>query len=485
MIANEKIYKIDEWGNWLKTLGFAQPSDYKSRLLKLNREFISLLNTGEKGNTPFALLEKYMTASEKGPKKDLIRDFLTAISTRINQELKELRKSRNAKAANIFSSERSAFLKYKEFIDQLVDIKYRKENTTPKENGVIYNIAGQNIVLMQDELIAIFASRISTQDRISGAKTYLPLGLIGKLLKRGELRDWALDEAKKVRLHILSGYYTVENIDCLSIDTQTCVVEIEHDRCKETVFNPPINGSKSEMRISLISQTDIDHDPEIHTILKNNTGKLPGLDLLTKFIKAKQKALGISNISARNCNKIYNEVLKDTGMKNQATANLSQIMNDVNLVTGQHILQLASDQWNRSAKKNAKVRFLNSIDCFNKRIIRERDVLLDSVRDCIPLDDRYNEYDGKNANFFIYQDKGIAGLLSIEYEEEAIAKMLLDDIDEINLPAHIKNLRLSVVIPYEGDDCEISHSIQFLGDFIFVKKGNEWSFKKRIKQHKL
>lgn len=79
------IYLFEEFKVWLKDNYTSHvASNYASWLKKINREFISKINTGTE-LTPIGLLSQYTNPqkSKKGPKIKLIEELLYAIGSRI------------------------------------------------------------------------------------------------------------------------------------------------------------------------------------------------------------------------------------------------------------------------------------------------------------------------------------------------------------------------------------------------------------------
>lgn len=303
------------------------------------------------------LLRKHLGKKAKnGPNIALIRALLSAVKSNINKRKKELVQCKDSNL-NEFNCERSAFGSYCNFIDDYVSSRnHRNCALTQTQDATIAALNGESIELYQDDIIDIFTSRINSQDRNTGDKTFFPLGLIAKILPRGTVRDWARKEAAKVCIHLQSGSVIVSDITTLTIDTKTKEVFVSLiDGRTERVFEPFLGNSYSPMSLYQIKDTDLDHEPEIHTILQNMKGKLPGLDMLTDWIKKKQKLLGYKTINNKNYDKICNALYNDSEFQDAITNQVkTDLINDLNQVSTQHILQLTSSEWNRSAKKRAK-----------------------------------------------------------------------------------------------------------------------------------
>lgn len=348
----KKIYLIDEFNKWNKAGG---AGDYVARLKKIDREYISTLIKGE-NKTPLELLERFMTSSKKsGPNITLVESLLEAISSRLNEKLEQLR-SVNAPNVDSFSSERSAFRKYMEFIlSKIREGKYRQAKLTINQDSIIKNISGGHIKLDPIDLISIFASRIATQDRVTGNKPFLPLGLLGKFLLRGDLRTWANDAAKDVKIHLRNRTVSVSDILSLEIDTANAYVTVTlQGNSINDVYNPPISGIKSAMQLRLIADSDIDHEPEIHLVLQKLNASLPILNRITAEIHKAKKTCGEKTINSKNCNRIYKEVLKNTSFVKSIENDRQKLLAELQLISANHVLQLASGAWNRSTKKQAK-----------------------------------------------------------------------------------------------------------------------------------
>lgn len=359
----DKIYLFDEFKVWIKDKVTPHVSyNYPSWLKKINREFISQTPTGTKSeSTPMGLLHEYTSPkkSAKGPKINLIEELLIAIASSISNQKRELK---GTQEAGEFNSESSAFNAYATFIlEYTANHPHRKnEKITPTEWAAISNIKGEETVLDTDTLMGIFISRLNTQDRITGEKTYLPLNLIAKLLPK-ETREWVKEEASRVRIHFENSVLPVTEIKEIRIgrinreqpEENAPVTAVWKDGTEHTVFNPPIEGDKAPMNVAIFSDTDIDHDKEIHYILKQLQGQLPGLDFLTEAIKKKQQELELRTINAKNCNQIYDALLSDSAFKAASPGKIKSIPVELKLISSMHGLQLASSDWNRSTKKQA------------------------------------------------------------------------------------------------------------------------------------
>lgn len=176
---------------------------------------------------------------------------------------------------------------------------------------------------------------------------------MGLLSKVGcNVREWAKKEANDVIIHLDNSTVKVKDINELTIDTITSQVTVTlPDGNTQVVYNPPLNGVKTPMKVSAISDTDIDHDPEIHTVLTQLQGKLPGLDSVTIAIKKSQEKLGYKTINSKNCDAIYKEVISSKII----TPNVIQTIDaELDFISKQHELQLTTKDWNRSTKKIAK-----------------------------------------------------------------------------------------------------------------------------------
>lgn len=283
----------------------------------------------------------------------MIDSLLAAISSRITLELKVRKK---AGAVVSFGSERTAFNDYSTFVrDYVTSHPYRTNKIEPTEQAVLDYINEYEIVLDQSSLTAIFANRIGTQDRITGNKPFLPLGLLTTILPKGAIREWAKNAASHVLIHTSDCNVLVTDVDELTIDTKTQKVTVKLATGEtQTVTNPPLNGHKDSMRINMISDTDIDHDPDIHSILIKMKGQLTALDWITSKILRTQESLGFKTINASNCNSIYSVLTSDCNFMDEAKVLQSAIIAELDLVTAHHKLQLASKVWNRSTKKHNK-----------------------------------------------------------------------------------------------------------------------------------
>lgn len=353
--ANNQIFLLTEFNEWLSGQVTAHvASNYPSWLKKLDREFISTLKTGSK-YTPLQKLEKFMTSSKNGPKIKLIQDLLEAINSRLNGKLGQIQDNKS-ESINEFRSERTAFRRYAEFIIEYVaSHPHRHTAPTPTEEAVTTTINGENIIWDKDDMVNNFALRIDTQDRPTGNKTLLPLGLIRCILGKGKLRQWSKAEAEKVLIHLDNRTVTVANIDQLTINTQTGQTTVLVNNVWEEVFNPPINNKKEPLCIFKLDDAHLDHDPEIDTVLRDLDGQLPYLEILTIWILDKKEKLGLRRIDTKNCDSIYSEILNDVNFQKLLTQQFKEdLFKEIEEVSSNHKLQLASSKWNQSTKKQAK-----------------------------------------------------------------------------------------------------------------------------------
>ncbi len=383
MAKKQDILYLDEFKDWLDVKDFANQRSRDSiisRLTKLNKRHLISISTGDfmkdkkKGifveRTIWDVLGKILNDS-KGPKSVYARELLVAIISNINKEKEVIASDYNISIGTVYNYN-SAFGTYRDFIEyKLKELGAReKAKLTPNENATIKNISGDIIILYSKQLISIFASRMNTQDRCSGNKVFLPLALIGKILKRCRglnrlspknakfnLSQWAKKEAEKVIIYTETGYYPVTKISQIKIDTNTGEVYIKVDDVEYRAYNPLENKAtiKQPIYIQRISQTDIDHKKEIDTILKENGGSLKGLTVLTAWIKKAQDELNLDHIDSENLDSIYDHIFTWDDIDSLITDELiTDIIHDLGIISREHELQLSTSNWNRSTKKQAK-----------------------------------------------------------------------------------------------------------------------------------
>lgn len=355
MAQKSDIPLIDPFKDWLAgSVTSPVVANYSSWLRKIECEFICTLNTGSK-ESPLTILDKYLIkVTKSGPNKRFVEELLLAIQSNINKRRQEIAQF-SPGTLNEFSCERSAFNSYNRFILEYIDERNHCDRELSRTQVALVKILyGDKIVFSRNELTYIFASRIKSQDRNTGDKTFFPLGLIARILDRGVVAKWADKEAENVIIHTQTGHVKVSDMKEMIIDTVTQQVRIIlKDKREEIVYNPCINGKKDPMLIRQIKDTDLDHEPEIHAILHNMKGSLPGLDQLTDLIRKKQQDLGYKTINSKNYDKICNALYDD--IKGTVTDKMKQdLEQELDKVSSNHILQLASADWNRSAKKQAK-----------------------------------------------------------------------------------------------------------------------------------
>lgn len=381
MAKEENILYLDEFKKWLDDKDFTNPRSRNcivSRLSKLNDSFLVRIQTGafKKDKVTGVNVElsvwdvlKSIVEDKHLPKLAYLDAILTAIMSRANQDKKLIEKGTGRTTGTVVNYI-SAFNSYYSFIIDNVENTTRYRNVQklePEEEATVSNIKKGKITLNPQQLIAIFASRMNTQDRCSGDKVYLPLGLIGKILGKysatndriKNIHQWAVEEAKKVVIHTENKEYPVTNIKELQIDTESGEVYITVSKDKDyRVYNPLEEGAghKEPMSLQRISQSDIDHAKEIDTILKEYGRKLKGLTLLTDWIKRAQKELGLEKIENSIIDKIYAHIMLWPDIDELVKSNelVKQIQSDLEMVSKEHRLQLSGAKWNRSTKKQAK-----------------------------------------------------------------------------------------------------------------------------------
>lgn len=337
-------------------------SDYPSRLKKIARDYIAQLPTGD-SKTPLEHIGAFLFKKTKnGPKKELIVRLCTILLSKVNEEATRKKEAKEADL-NSFRSERSAFQKYISFILEKVSSgSYSKNKITPTEYALLDSIEGNQTILQQDDLIEIFTSRMNTQDRCSGDKTYLPLSLIGHILAKypipgqtvKNLRQWSKKEASKVIIHTKSASYAVSNVDLLTIDSSTSEIFITVKDQKLRVYEPAIaNLPKEPMKIQRLSQTHIDHIVEIDTILRTGNGNFKGLDVLTGWVNKARVELGVA-LTTKTYDQIYEHIKNWPDFDNRVPpALVADIIADLDAISKKEELQLTSDKWNQSIKKQA------------------------------------------------------------------------------------------------------------------------------------
>lgn len=377
MAKEQDILYLDEFKGWLDAKDFANPRSRNcivSRLSKLNDSFLIHISTGafKKDKATGVNVElsvwnilKSIAEDKHLPKLAYLDALMEAIMSRANDD-KKLIEEETGRTSGTVVNYISAFNSYYSFIsDKVKQTGYREtKKLEPEEVATETNITRGTITLNPQQLVTIFASRMNTQDRCSGDKVYLPLGLIGKILGKysapnsriKNIHQWAVEEAKKVVIHTENKEYPVTSIKELRIDTASGEVYIIVSKGYR-VYNPMEEGAtqKTPMSLQRISQSDIDHAKEIDTILKEHGRELKGLALLTDWIKKAQKELGLEKIENGNLDEIYARIMSWKNIDMLVTAQLvEQILSDLETISKEHRLQLSGANWNRSTKKQAK-----------------------------------------------------------------------------------------------------------------------------------
>ena len=353
MLNKEEVFLFDEFKTYLEEIDFNHPGsrkDIPSRLKRINVDFISKISFGNDIDFMQILDESF--DSEKYEFKTSIFDLVDVMSSYVNQEAERLKKS-DAKAYNDFSSRRSAFRHYVDFLSE-IPISIDSSDDSPEKVSVkpaklkVPKLADGNFYFTQDDLITVFARRIYTQDRVTGDKTYLPLGLIRSILKRGELFDWAKKEAGKIKFNVDLGEHRIIDIDRMLIDTASgkAFIQLKGDSEEKELRNPGVNnGEKSEMRVYQLSDCQIDHEKEIDDILKDLSGKLPALDKLTELLKKKR-------ITTGNRHDVYRTLKNNDELKQILSDRFKKdLREEIKKISGYSHLQLSDANWNLSVKK--------------------------------------------------------------------------------------------------------------------------------------
>lgn len=378
MGKNDKIYLLKDFEDWIELQSFKNKRSGKcvvSRLKKLNEYFLNAIQTGDfekdkKTKEPYEKsiwdIYKDIMEDSHGPKWDFLEELNVAIMSCINDNAKKIVDERGVTQGTV-KNYSSAFSTYTMFIEscaQLLNMREDKELTT-NELATIANITKSKITLTREQLIAVFASRMNTQNRCSGEKVFLPMGLIGKVLRKadknmkvslGSILEWSRNEAKKVKLHVENGTVPILKISKLIIDTYSGEVTLvmNDGETSMRVFDPVVNGKKEPMYIYRISHADIDHEVEIDTILKQNGVKLQGLRMLTDWIKKAQEEMKFEKIDKDNIKEIFNRIEEWNDFEELTDKNLiNNIIDDLELISKEEKLQLASGKWNKSTKKQA------------------------------------------------------------------------------------------------------------------------------------
>lgn len=368
-MAERSISFFDEFKDWLEYQSFENERSRKciiSRLSNLNEKFLASISTGafkkdKKTDNDIELtiwnILESIIKNPRGPKQSYVEDFMVEIMSRVKNDRAQIAKEYNLKDRTIENYASALSTYYIFIVEKLKTLNVRTGKLTPDEEATIKNINKGKIVLTKKELIAIFTARMNTQDRCSGNKVFLPLGLIGKILSKSNkhlefcnVRQWAKKEAERVLIHTENNCYPVSKITELTIDTTTGDVFIIIGDENHRVCNP----TKAPMCIQRISQTDIDHDKEIDTILKGNGGKFEGLKFLTDLIMNSKNELGLEKIDNSNLDKIYNHIMDSIDIDDLINKNIpDKIIQDLKAISKQHALQLTDATWNRSTKKQA------------------------------------------------------------------------------------------------------------------------------------
>lgn len=238
-------------------------------------------------------------------------------------------------------------------------------------NGVldIFNKTSQDVTFSSKELIKVFVSRLTSQDRISSSKKILfPIRLMNKIWKK-ETQDWAKKYAEKI--YIIIEYKNnlkeiqIKDITSMNIKSgkevrvkyngETCIVYTSYsDPYEHLVVNPtkkelqyyrkckPIDMKASfhdsfevdskqniiidrktiiwhvrPMVVAHLGEIAIDHDIPIALILEEKEKQLLGLEKITNIYKSisERNNLSVSQKNANKFSKLYSQDFQNEAAK--------------------------------------------------------------------------------------------------------------------------------------------------------------------------
>ena len=294
---------------WLVQEGLAErtASSYLSNIKRLDKDLFPEIMDEDF----FYLLKEYLA---KAPDKAI--ELMERVQSAIRQEQK---KGNPVMPTRAFNDCHSAFVKYMEFINLLIDAGIRKtvDASQDDEAEEVPLFEDGHVSFDYDTLLPNFRLRLATQDRLTGGdgKVFYPIRLLLKIFAVNDedwqfIDDWLNRSLKYIDVLTDEGKFKFKDIETLDIDTQSGeAFVIVGDGYSATLLTRTAEGEIVPMNVKKLQEISIDHSPAIHNILVNKADKLHGLAKLTAIIKDYIKANKIEQ-PERSASVISTEIFK-------------------------------------------------------------------------------------------------------------------------------------------------------------------------------
>lgn len=235
----------------------------------------------------FMLLKEFL---EKSPEKAI--ELMERVQSAIRQERK---KKNPVMPQKTFDNCHSAFVKYMEFVNLLIDADIRKQTEEYKDEEIseVPQLEDGHVLFDYNVLLSKFRWRLATQDRLTGndEKVFYPIRLLQRIFSVNDedkkfMDDWFTRSLYYIDVLTDEGKFKFQDIGTIDIDTNNGKVSIiMDDGSSATLLTRTANGEIVPMNVKSLPDISIDHSPAIHHILLDKADKLTGLAKLTAVIK--------------------------------------------------------------------------------------------------------------------------------------------------------------------------------------------------------
>ena len=292
---SEAVYKASEFRRWMvneEKMSYSSAAGYLTYLKGVDNLLYNI--TGN--NHYLTLVSQYMANNQSAAVIDLIIMTENFISGRmLSSTISQTEKKR-------LNDYRSALRKYKVFLEEdFEDIPDEEELCTDLDASGMLSEKGKCELWDYEDLESNFRFRLMTQNRISDKKDiFYPIGIIRKLFRYSQrynsvnndydwFKNWVNTCVAQIIVATEKGDLTLKQLSELIIYPIEKKVKVKKtDDTYEYTVKTETGKTGTvpiTMNIGCIRDIHIDHTPMMSKVLTDNSDFLPGLTLLSKYIK--------------------------------------------------------------------------------------------------------------------------------------------------------------------------------------------------------
>lgn len=334
---------------WLmqEGLGERTAASYLSNIKRLDKDlFPEIMDVDF-----FYVLKECM---EKAPDKAM--ELMERVQSAIKREQK---RNNPAMPKRAFNDCHSAFVRYMDFINLLIDADIRQPSEVSKDEETIEipQFEDGHVFFDNDTLSLRFRFRLATQDRLTGSegKVFYPIRLIERIFAVNDedkryMNRWFTHSLKCIDVLTDKKKLKLRDVETLDIDTNSGKVLVTtRDGISATLLTHTAAGETVPMNAKSLKYISIDHSPAIHNILIDKADQLQGLAKLTAIIKDYVKAKKIKQ-PERSASVISTGIFKQK--KDELVTLIPELKKDLELI--QRYINLELMDRRENTRKHAK-----------------------------------------------------------------------------------------------------------------------------------